>query len=152
MDGQRGPGNVVSEYEVRGASPAGEPDIAERSFGDLVGNLSSDLSTLVRKEIELAKVETKQELSKAGQGAGMLAGAGVAALLMLIFLSMALMWTLDNVMHTGWAALIVGVLWAIVAGVLAQIGRKRMKQVNPALPQTTETLKEDAQWVKTQSS
>jgi len=142
----------VSEYETRSAGPVGEPDIADRSFGDIVGNLSSDLSTLVRKEIELAKVETKQEISKAGQGAGMFAGAGVAALLMLIFLSTALMWTLANVMHLGWAALIVGILWAIVAAGLASIGRKRFKQVNPALPETTETLKEDAQWVKTQTS
>lgn len=128
------------------------PDVSDRSFGELVGNLSSDLSTLVRKEIELAKVETKEEISKAGQGAGMFAGAGVAALLMLIFLSMALMWTLDNWMHTGWAALIVGVLWAIVAGVLASIGKKRFDAAKPPLQETKETLKEDAQWAKTLKS
>jgi hypothetical protein len=141
----------VSDYDMR-ADAAPAADVSDASFGELVGNLSSDLSRLVRKEIELAKVETKQELSKAGQGAGMFAGAGVAALLMLIFVSLALMFWIGDGIGLGWAALIVGVLWAAVAGALALVGKSRMKAVNPALPETTETLKEDAQWVKTQNS
>lgn len=140
----------MSEYDVSGASsPTGPPDVSGRSFGEIVGDLSSDLSTLVRKEIELAKVEAKEEVSRAGQGAGMFAGAAVAALLTLIFLSWALVFALDNVMGRGWAALIVGVLWAVVAGVLAMLGKSRMKQATPPMQQTTETLKEDARWAKT---
>jgi uncharacterized membrane protein YqjE len=130
----------------------GERDVAERSFGELVGELSSDLSRLVRKEIELAKVETKEELSKAGQGAGMLGGAGIAAWLTLLFLSLALMFALANVMDIGWAALIVAVLWAIVAGALAALGRSRLRQATPPLQETKETLKEDAQWARRQTS
>ena len=132
----------MSEQDAR-------PDVSDRSFGEIVGNLSSDLSTLVRKEIELAKLEAKEEASKFGKAAGMLAAAGVAALLMLIFLSMTLMWLLDNWMHTAWAALIVTLLWAVVAGVLAQIGRKRLSEATPPLQETKDTLKEDAQWAKT---
>ena len=130
----------------------GERDVADRSFGELVGELSNDLSRLVRKEIELAKVETKEELSKAGQSAGMFGGAGVAAWLTLLFLSLALMFALANAMDVGWAALIVAVLWAVVAGVLAALGRSRLRQATPPLEQTRETLKEDAQWAKRQSS
>jgi uncharacterized membrane protein YqjE len=139
-----------SEYEIHGTTS--QPDVSDRSFGELIGNLTNDFSTLVRKEIELAKVETKEEVTKFGKGAGMLAAAGVAALLMLIFLSMTLMWLLDNWMHTAWAALIVTVLWAIVAGVLAQIGRKRLSEATPPLQETKDTLKEDAQWAKTLKS
>jgi uncharacterized membrane protein YqjE len=130
----------------------GERDVAERSFGELVGELSSDLSRLVRKEIELAKVETKEELSKAGQGAGLLGGAGIAAWLTLLFLSLALMFALANAMDIGWAALIVAVLWAVVAGALAALGRSRLRQATPPLQETKETLKEDAQWARRQTS
>jgi uncharacterized membrane protein YqjE len=132
--------------------PGDMRDVADRSFGELIGELSGDLSRLVRQEIELAKVETKEELSKVGQGAGMFGGAGIAAWLTLLFLSLALMFALANAMDVGWAALVVAVLWAIVAGVLAALGRSRLKQAAPPLQQTKETLKEDAQWAKRQSS
>lgn len=140
----------MSEYDVRGT--ADQPDVSERSFGELVGNLSSDLSRLVSKEIALAKAETKDELSKVGQAAGMGAGAAVAALLALTFLSQSIVHGLDNWMGTGWAALIVGVLWVIAAAVLASIARSKLKQAAPPLEQTKETLKEDAQWAKTLNS
>jgi membrane protein implicated in regulation of membrane protease activity len=78
----------------------------------------------------------------------MLAGAGVGAHLMLAFGSLALMFGLGHWMALGWAALIVAVLWAAVAAALASSGRKAIKNVSPALPQTTDTLKEDAQWAK----
>jgi len=96
----------------------GQPDISGRSFGELVGQLSQDFSRLMRKEIELAKTETKEELTKAGQTAGMFGGAGVAGLLTLIFLSVALVYALSNVMEPEWSALIVGLLWAVIAAVL----------------------------------
>jgi uncharacterized membrane protein YqjE len=130
----------------------GPRNVADRSFGELVGELSNDLSRLVRQEIELAKVETKEDLSKAGQSAGMFGGAGVAAWLMLLFVSLALMFALANAMDIGWAALVVAVIWAVVAGTLAALGRSRLRQATPPLQQTVETLKEDAQWAKTQTS
>jgi hypothetical protein len=132
--------------------PGAPRDVADRSFGELLGELSSDLSRLVRQEIALAKAETKEELSKAGQGAGMLGGAGVAGLLTLLFLSLALMFALANAMDVGWAALIVAVLWAVVGGVLVAVGRSRLRQATPPLQQTVETLKEDARWAKKQTS
>ncbi len=83
------------------------PDVENRSVGELIGELSSDLSTLMRQEVALAKAELTQEASKAGQAAGMLAGAGVAAHLAIIFASLTAMWALGNVMNLAWAALIV---------------------------------------------
>lgn len=123
-----------------------------RSLGDIVGDISRDLSTLVRQEMDLAKTEMKQEIGQLGKGAGLLGGAGVAGLLTLIFLSLALTWLLDNWMPIELAALIVGLVWAAVAGVLAVRGRSDIKEANPQLPTTQQTLKEDVRWAKEQKN
>jgi hypothetical protein len=111
------------------------------SLGELLGDVTRDLSTLMRQEVELAKAELKQSATKAGKGGGMLAGAGVAGHFVLVFLSLALMFALGALMPLGWAAVIVAVIWAIIAAVLASIGRKELKQIK-GLPQTGETLSE----------
>ena len=111
------------------------------SIGELLGDVTRDLSTLMRQEVELAKAELKQTTTRAGKGAGMLAGAGIGGHFVLLFLSLALMWALGAIMALGWAALIVAVIWAIIAAVLASIGRKELKQIK-GLPQTGETLSE----------
>jgi len=141
-----------SNYTEPGYTEAGRPDVENRSVGDLIGEVTSDLSTLMRQELELAKAEMKVEASKAGKAGGMLAGAGVAANLMLVFLSIALMWALDEVMPLGWAALIVAVLWGLVAALLGLRGKRELKTINPKPERTVETLKEDVQWAKTRSS
>lgn len=128
------------------------PDVENRSVGELIGELSSDLSTLMRQEVALAKAELTQEASKAGQAAGMLAGAGVAGHLAIVFASLTAMWALGNVMDLAWAALIVTVVWAIVAAALGLVGRGRLKQVSLKPEQTIDTLKEDAQWARTRNS
>ena len=122
-----------------------------RSIGEIIGDVTHDLTTLVRKELDLAKTELKSEATRAGKGAGILAGAGVGAHLALIFVSLAVVFVLDRVMPIDLAALLVGVVWAIVAAVLASTGRKQLKTVEPGLPTTTETIKEDAQWLKTRN-
>ncbi|MGN7202618.1 phage holin family protein [Arthrobacter sp. SAFR-044] len=111
------------------------------SLGELLGDVTRDLSTLMRQEVELAKAELKQTTSRAGKGAGMLAGAGIGGHFVLLFLSLALMWALGAIMPLGWSALIVAVIWAIIAAVLASIGRKELKQIK-GMPQTGETLSE----------
>lgn len=111
------------------------------SLGELLGDVTKDLSTLMRQEVELAKAELKQSATRAGKGSGMLAGAGVAGHFVLIFLSLGLMFALGALMPLGWAAVIVAVLWGIIAAVLASMGRKELKQIK-GLPQTTETLSE----------
>ncbi|MGZ4451914.1 MAG: phage holin family protein [Nocardioides sp.] len=137
-----------------GAHVAGGPvDTDEqRSLGDIVGDIATDLTTLIKQELELAKTEAKDAAVKAGKGAGMFGGAGVAALLMLISLTLTLIWLLDGWMPREVAALIVTVVWAVIAGVLALRGRTEIKQMNPPLETTQKTLKEDVQWAKAQKN
>lgn len=123
-----------------------------RSLGEIVGDLSNDLTTLVKQELDLARTEMKEEAAKAGKGAGMLGGAGIAGLLALILGSFALAYLLDNWMPVELAFLIVTVLWAIVGAVLAARGRKELKNAHPQLPETQQTLKEDAAWARAQKN
>ncbi|CAM4140831.1 phage holin family protein [Kibdelosporangium persicum] len=112
------------------------------SVGELMGNVSRDLSTLLRQELALAKAELKVEAAKAGRGAGMLTGAGLAGWMVLLFLSIALWAGLSNVMDSGWAGLIVAVLWAVIGAALYAAGRKQLRGVNPKPEQTADTLKQ----------
>jgi len=111
----------------------------ERSLGDLVGQITTDLSTLMQQEVALAKAEATQSAKRAGKGAGMFAGAGFAGYFVVLFGSVALWWALGVHIGHGWAALIVALLWAVAAAVLAARGRKEMAQVR-GLDRTTETL------------
>lgn len=123
-----------------------------RSLGAIVGDISADLSNLVRQEMELARTELKQEARRVGKGAGMFGAAGIAGYLTLFFLSLALAYLLDNWMPMELAALIVAVLWGIVAAALAVTGRKEIKEADPQLPKTQQSLKEDVQWAKEQKN
>src|SRR3954454_1684125 len=138
------------------ATAAGDPrtagnDPRELGIGELVKDLASQTSTLVRQEIQLAQAEVTQKGKVAGKGAGMLAGAAVAGLLALGALTAALIALLDKAMATWVAALIVMALWAIVAAVLAKTGQKALQRATPPAPQTVETVKEDIQWPKTKT-
>jgi uncharacterized membrane protein YqjE len=130
----------------------GEPGPQEdtRSLGDIVGDIATDLSGMVRSELELAKTEAKQEVAKAGKGAGLFGGAAISGYFALLFLSLFAMYLLANAMDVEWAALILFAVWAVVAAVTAQMGRKHMKEFNPKLETTQKTLKEDVQWAKNQ--
>lgn len=128
------------------------PKQADRSLGELFGQLTSDTGELIRKEVQLARVELKEEAQRAGKAGGMLAGAGVVALLAAIALTFALAWLLDEWMPRALAFLIVGVLWLIVAAALYGRGRAEMKNVKPVPEQTVTTLKEDVQWARAQKN
>jgi uncharacterized membrane protein YqjE len=131
--------------------PATQPKRPERSLGELFSEMTSDVSLLLRKEIELAKVEAKEEATRLGRGAGMFAGAGLAGWFALLFLSFALAWLLDQAMNTALAFAIVGMLWVGAALILALKGKQDIKSVK-GLPQTAQTLKEDVEWAKQQKS
>ena len=131
-----------------GTATATATDARDRPIGELVKDLSSQTSTLVRKEIELARAELQQKGKEAGKGAGMLAAAAVFGLLAMGALTAALIAVLDTAMATWIAALIVMALWAVVALVLAKAGQSALKRATPPVPQTVETVKEDIQWAK----
>lgn len=99
------------------------------------------MSTLMRQEVELAKVELKQSATRAGKGAGMFAGAALAGYFVLLFLSITLWLALAELVGLGWSALIITVIWAIVAAILALRGRTEMRKIK-GMPQTSETLQE----------
>jgi uncharacterized membrane protein YqjE len=134
-------------------SAPGTPDgdLRDRGIGELVKDLASQTSTLVRQEIQLAQAEVTQKGKTAGKGVGMLVAAGVFGLLALIALTLALIWLLDQAMDAWIAALIVMALWAVVAAVLAKSGQKALQDATPPAPQTVETVKEDIQWAKTRT-
>lgn len=131
--------------------PPGRTDLREESVGDLLKQLSQDTSTLVRQEMALARAELTEQGKRAGAGAGMLGGAGVAGLLTLGALTATVIGVLDTGMAFWLAALIVTVVWAAIAGVLALQGRNRIKEATPPAPQTVETVKEDVRWAKTRT-
>jgi F0F1-type ATP synthase assembly protein I len=131
--------------------PETTPKRSEASLGELFSEMTSELSTLFRQEVELAKVETRREASRAARAGSKLAVAGVAGLLAAILVSMALAWLLDQAMNRALAFLIVGVVWAIVGAVLYTTGRRDLKDME-GLPATRETIKEDVEWAKAQKS
>jgi len=112
------------------------------SVGELVGSITSDLSTLMRQELELAKAEVKQEAMKSGKAAGMFGAAGFAGYMVLLFASIAGWWGLANVMDEGWAALIVTAVWAVIGAVAYSAGRRQARQIHPTPERTVETVKE----------
>ncbi|QHC54351.1 hypothetical protein GSU10_00840 [Rathayibacter tanaceti] len=129
---------------VPGVPRSSEPTPDERagstSLGDLLGEVSRDLSTLIRQEMALAKAELKESAGKAGKGAGLLGGAGYAALMAVLFLSIALWWSLGTLIGNGWSGVVVAVIWGVVAAILFAVGRRSLKQVD-GVPETVDTLK-----------
>jgi uncharacterized membrane protein YqjE len=132
-----------------GATGQTREELHEESFGELLSGLASDMSTLIKQEVELAKVEVSAKAKKAGKGVGLLAGAGVAGLLVLMTLTALLVVALDAALELWLAILLVLLLWAVVAGVLAVAGRSALRQAAPPVPeQTVDTVKEDVRWAK----
>jgi len=125
--------------------------LREQSFGTLLSELTSDISTLVRQEIDLARVELTAKAKDAGKGVGMMVGAAVVGLAVLGAFTAFLISLLAEWMPVWTASIIVTVLWAIVAYVLLRRGQRQLKEAMPPKPeQTIETVKEDVQWAKTQ--
>jgi hypothetical protein len=127
---------------------------SEQSLGELVASATRDLSTLVHKEVELAKVEIKREVVAAGKGAGLFGGAGFAGLLALVFLSIAAAYGIANLLgdppKVGLGFLVVGLIYLIAAAVLALSGKKKISSVGPP-EKTIETVKDDVAMLKNPS-
>lgn len=120
-----------------------------RSIGELLADVSGNLSTLLQQEIALAKAEVRQSGARAGKGVGMFAGAALGGLLFLVFLSVSAWWGLGRAIGNEWSALVVAASWAIVAGALALAGRKELQRIR-GLRRTAETLSKIPNAVKGQ--
>jgi hypothetical protein len=124
-------------------------ELRDRGTGELVKDLSAQVSRLVRQEVELAKTEMAEKGKKAGIGVGMFGSAGVAGVLMLGSLTACLILALALALSAWAAALIVTGLWGVIAGVLALQGRSKLREIGRPVPEkTVETVKEDVQWLK----
>jgi hypothetical protein len=102
--------------------------------------VAEDLSTLMRQEVELAKAEIRQSATRAGKGAGMLAGAGLGGYMVALFVSVAAWWGIGDSTGHGWSALIVAAIWLIIAAILGLFGRRALTAVSGA-PRTVQTAK-----------
>jgi uncharacterized membrane protein YqjE len=124
-------------------------ELRDRPVGELLKQLANEKTTLVRSELELAKAEMREKAGKAGPGFRMWGAAGITALLALGCLTAFLVLALDGTMPNWLAALIVGLVYAAIAGFLYLRGKRHVDQAGPPIPkQTIETVKEDVQWAK----
>jgi hypothetical protein len=124
----------------RPLDPTVPPPDSRPSVGELFSEVAEDLSTLLHQEVELAKAELRQSATRAGKGAGLLAGAGFGGYMVLLFASIAAWWGIGDVIGHGWSALIVAAIWLIVAAVLGLMGRREISAV-PGIPRTAQTVK-----------
>jgi hypothetical protein len=126
---------------------------AERPVGELIRELSEQTSRLVRQELELARLEMTEKGKRAGIGVGMFGGAGAVGLYALGALTAAAILALATAV-TGWlAALIVAVVYGLIAGGLALSGRSKVEQATPPVPeQAADSVKEDVQWARTRAT
>lgn len=132
----------------RGPITSGLDDTSGKSLGELVATATKDLSVLVSQEVALAKAELKKEAAAAGKGAGMLGGAGFLGLFALIFLSIAAAYAISWFgIGLGWGFFVVGMVYLLLAAVLALLGRSQLKKVG-APEKTIATVKDDVAWAK----
>jgi hypothetical protein len=122
-------------------STPSEEKAASSSLGELLGEVTRDLSQLMRQELQLAKAEAKESASRAGKAAGLLSGAGYAGLMTIFFLSLALWWALGTLVGGGWSGVIVSALWAVSALIMFGVGRAQVAEIR-GTPETVDTLKE----------
>jgi MFS family permease len=121
----------------------------ERPVGELVKEATEQAQTLVRQEIELAKAELSEKGKKAGIGAGMFGGAGLFGLFAFAALTAAFIGAVDLAVPFWAAALIVAAVYGAIAGLLALIGKNKVQEATPPLPEkTVDSVKEDVAWTK----
>ena len=126
-------------------------DHNERSLGDLFSDLTRETSTLLRREVQLAKAELTQSATEAMRGIGVLAAGGAVAYAGLLFVLLAVVFGLITAGLEPWlAALIVGLVVVAIGAVLVLRARASLKPANLAPQKTVETLKDDTAWVKEQ--
>ena len=124
----------------------------DRSLGELFSELAQETSTLVRQEVALAKTEMSHKASRAGRHIGVLAAGGAVAYAGLLAILAGVIVLLDNVMPLWASALLVGVVVAVVGYLLVRRALDALKREDFAPRETMETLKEDQQWAKDQTT
>ena len=123
---------MANDDTLSARTPVRAPSPDDPTIGRLVADASRDISSLVTKEIELAKSELKVSVKAGGLGIGLLAGAAFIAVLGIIMLSFTIVYFIHWAgLALHWAYLIVTVFWFLVTALLGWIGVKKLKQVGP---------------------
>jgi uncharacterized membrane protein YqjE len=135
------------ELSERTASPSGKEPLP-----DLLGRLGSDMGDLLNVHVQLASLEIRNDLEQRARAGALYGAAGVTALLGVLLLSFAAAWGLAEVMPTGFAFLIVGAVYAVVATVLFIVARNRMEEADATPHETIATIQEDVTWARQQTS
>jgi hypothetical protein len=125
-----------------------ETGAEERPLGELLSDMSSQVQDLLRKEVELAKLETKEQVSKAGKAGALFGAAGVTGFVALLLLSFAAAWGLAETIPTGLGFLAVGLLYAVMAGILVTLAKRKLRDFSPVPQQTITTLRHDVETAK----
>lgn len=130
-----------------------QPVDPDQSLSELVSRMTSDVGRLVSTQIELAKVEIKDEVARAGKGVGMVGGGGLAAYFSVLLISFAIAyWLADAFDNLGAGFFVVGLVYAAAAAVLVLKGKKQISSATPIAQQTVETIKEDVEWARQQKT
>lgn len=146
-----GSGAIRSRRPVAGFDERPSVMGQERSVGELVGALSSDLSLLMRQEMALAKAEMSQKASTAAKAGGKVAAGGLLAYVGALALTAALIAGLAAIGVAVWlSALIVGIVYAAVGFAIAKSGLNALREAPPTPARTVQTLRDDVNWAKEQ--
>lgn len=129
-----------------------EPSPVDKPVPELIADMTSQVTALMRKEVELAMTELREEMKQAAKAGGMLSGGALSGYLALLFGSFAVAWFLDRKLPRPLAFGLVAMMHGAAAGTLLNLGRQEIKQVDPVPTETIETLKETVEWAKPQSS
>jgi uncharacterized membrane protein YqjE len=123
----------------------------DRSFSDVFQDIVRNLQEIVRSEVRLAKTEIREEAERAKSSAMLLGGGAVTGLFAGLFFLLTIMYALVRVMPDWAAAMVVGAVLAVIAGITLSAGAKQLKLIRPTPERTVETIKENVEWVKQQS-
>jgi uncharacterized membrane protein YqjE len=140
----------MTDPAPRTVDPAEPPELDD-SLGELFSRMTTDVGRLVSTQVELAKVEIKEEVTRAGKGVGMVGGGGLAAFVAVLLVSFALAyWLGDAVDNLGLGFFVIGVVYAAAAAVLVLKGKERITSAAPFAEQTISEIKEDVEWARHQ--
>jgi len=142
----------MATYPPTASSSDGATDPSpEQPLTQLLSRMTGDLTTLFRKEVQLAKIEIRDDVKQTAKAGGIYGAAGFAGYLAAVLISFALAFLLDLIMATWLAFAIIGVLYAVAGYVLFRLGQHRFKEFNRVPQQTIETIKEDIEWARTRN-
>ena len=140
---------AVEPVQAAVEAPPPAPAPEERPLGELLADATTELTALFRKELELAKLETKEQITQASRAGALFGATALVTFLAVLLLSFAAAWGLAEIVPEGVAFLIVGVIYGVLAALFFAEGRRRMAGVRPVPEKTIETLKEDVEWART---